>query len=77
MHKKLYKSSSNRMLAGVCAGIAEYFNIDATIIRVAFALVSVLAASVPGVLIYIICAIIIPDEPDSVDTNAYYHEDSN
>lgn len=58
--KRLYRSESNRMLCGVCAGIAEYFNLDPTLIRVAWALFCVLGGS--GVLAYILAAIIIPPE---------------
>ena len=58
--KRLYRSESNRMLCGVCAGIAEYFNLDPTLIRLAWALFCVLGGS--GVLAYILAAIIIPPE---------------
>jgi phage shock protein PspC (stress-responsive transcriptional regulator) len=60
MEKKLYRVREGKMLAGVCGGIAEYFNVDPTLIRVAWAL---LAASGTGVLAYLICALIIPQEP--------------
>lgn len=59
-NKKLYRSTVNCMLAGVCGGIAEYFNIDPTVIRLAWVLFSVCGGS--GVLAYIIAAIIIPKE---------------
>lgn len=59
--KKLYRSSSNEMIAGVCAGIANYFNVDPTIVRLAF-LVMALAGG-PGILLYFILWIIIPQEP--------------
>ena len=62
MQKKLYRSKSNRMLVGVCAGVAEYFNIDPTVVRVAWAIASVFSA---GVLAYIICAFVIPEKPDN------------
>ena len=58
--KKLYRSESSRMLCGVCAGIAEYFNLDPTLIRLAWALFCILGGS--GVLAYIVAAIIIPPE---------------
>lgn len=57
-NKRLYRSSTNCMVAGVCGGIGEYFNIDPTLIRLAWMLFSVLGGS--GVLAYIIAAIIIP-----------------
>ena len=57
--KRLYRSSTNYMLAGVCGGIAEYFNIDPTVIRLAWAIFSLVGA---GVLAYIVALIIIPEE---------------
>lgn len=57
-NKKLYRSSTNYKLAGVCGGIGEYFNIDPTLIRLAWILFSVLGGA--GVLAYIIAAIVIP-----------------
>lgn len=61
MEKKLYKSNTNKTLDGVCAGIGEYFNIDPTVIRLAWVVFSLLGGS--GILAYIICAIIIPRKP--------------
>lgn len=58
MQKKLYRSEDNKMLAGVCGGIAEYFNIDPTLVRVIWAAVSIFGGG--GVLLYIIMAIIVP-----------------
>lgn len=60
--KKLYRSKSNRMVAGVCAGVAEYLNIDVTVVRVIWAIASVCAGI--GILAYIICAVVIPEKPD-------------
>ncbi|CUX45553.1 PspC domain-containing protein [Clostridium sp. C105KSO13] len=58
--KKLYRSRTDRMLCGVCGGIGEYFNIDATIVRLLFVLLGVSGGT--GILAYFIAAIIIPDE---------------
>lgn len=58
--KRLYRSRESRMLCGVCGGIAEYFNIDPTLIRLLFVLFGL---SGGGILAYIIAAIIIPDSP--------------
>ena len=60
MQKKLYRVTEGKVLAGVCGGIAEYFELDPTVIRVIWAL---LAASGTGILAYIICALIIPQKP--------------
>ena len=58
--KKLYKSN-NRMLCGVCAGVAEYFGIDPTIVRLVGA---ALALSGTGILLYIVAAIVMPENLD-------------
>lgn len=60
MNEKKLMRSSNKMLAGVCAGIAEYFNIDPTLVRAAYAILSVFSAGFPGLLLYIILAVIMP-----------------
>ena len=59
MEKKLTKSK-NKMLGGVCAGIAEYMGVDPTVVRVIYAALSLLAAAFPGVILYIILLIIMP-----------------
>ena len=64
MEKKLYRSTTNKTIAGVCAGLAEYLNIDPTIVRVIWALVSLSGA---GLLAYLICALIIPEEPPRIE----------
>ena len=63
MQKKLYRSKTNRMIVGVCAGVAEYFNIDPTIIRVIWAVTSLFAFA--GVIAYVVCAFVIPEKPDN------------
>lgn len=61
MNKRLYKSNTDKMLDGVCGGIAEYFNIDSTLVRLGWVVFSLLGGS--GLLAYIIAAIIMPDRP--------------
>ena len=61
MEKRLYKSKKNKMLAGVCGGIAEYFKLDPTLIRLGWIVFSALGGS--GILAYIIAAIVIPQNP--------------
>ncbi len=58
MNKKLYKSSTDKKIAGVCGGLAEYFDIDSTIIRLIFVLFILLAFT--GLLAYLIFAVIMP-----------------
>lgn len=65
--KKLYRSTSNRMIAGVCGGIAEYFNVDPTIIRLAYVILSVFTVAFPGIIVYIISSLIIPQDPGYTD----------
>lgn len=62
--KKLYKSRTDQKISGVCGGIAEYFGIDATLVRLIWAIITVFSAFLGGILAYIICAWIIPDMPD-------------
>lgn len=64
MEKRLYKSKTNRMIDGVCGGIAEYFNIDPTIVRLGWVIFSLAGGS--SVLAYIIALIIIPEGPQSM-----------
>ena len=63
MEKKLYRNTANKMIAGVCAGIAEYANIDPTVVRVIWALIALSGA---GLLAYLICALIIPEKPENI-----------
>ena len=63
MEKKLYRNTANKVIAGVCAGLAEYLNIDPTIVRVIWALVGLSGA---GVLAYLVCARIIPEKPSNI-----------
>ena len=64
MEKKLYRSAKNKMLAGVCSGLAKYLGMDPTVIRVIWAVLSLFAFI--GVVAYIICALIIPEEPTNI-----------
>ena len=60
--KKLYKSTDKK-IDGVCAGIAEYFEIDPTIVRVAYALISLFFAGIGGIVVYAILAFVMPECP--------------
>ena len=61
MEKKLERSA-NKQIFGVCAGLAEYFGIDPTLLRVIYAVLTIFSAAFPGVVLYIILAIIMPDK---------------
>ena len=60
--KKLYRSNSNKMLLGVCGGISEYFDLDPTLIRVLWAIVTVFSGGI-GIIAYIVSAILMPISP--------------
>ena len=62
METKKLTRSNEKMLAGVCAGIAEYFDIDPTLVRVCYAALSVFTTGFPGLLLYIILMIIMPQK---------------
>lgn len=68
MGKKLYRSKTNRMLVGVCGGVAEYFNIDPTVVRVIWAVASI--SPFAGVIAYVVCAFVIPEKPDNTIVDA-------
>lgn len=63
--KKLYLSDKDKKIAGVCGGIAQYFEVDSTLIRVAWVLATLFTGIFPGVIAYIIVAIIIPSKEES------------
>lgn len=67
--KKLIKSQKNRKFSGVCGGLAEYFGIDATVIRLIFALCVLFLGF--GLTIYIVCLALMPSEPEQVVTEKY------
>ena len=59
--RKLKKTPNDKMVAGVCGGIADYFGIDSTLVRVGYVILSVLATGFPGLIVYIILAFVMPD----------------
>lgn len=78
MSKKLYKSTTDRKLCGVCAGVANYLNIDPTVVRLLWALITFVGGA--GVIAYIVCALVIPDEPYNNNYQDPYYaptDDSN
>ena len=60
MERKLYRSHSERQLAGVCGGLARYLKLDVTIVRLLFVFMALLGG--PGLLIYLVMAIVVPEE---------------
>ena len=61
MKKRLYRSKKDKMLAGICGGLAKYFDVDPSLVRLATVLLCLYAGT--GLLVYIIAAIIIPEAP--------------
>jgi phage shock protein PspC (stress-responsive transcriptional regulator) len=59
----LYRSRSNRVIAGVCGGIAQWLGWNPTAFRLLFVLVSILSVAFPGILVYIILWLVMPKEP--------------
>jgi len=68
VEKKLTRST-NKVLAGVCGGIAEYFEIDPTLVRICYAALSIFTAAFPGVLLYIVMLILMPQGSDVEQLN--------
>jgi phage shock protein C len=60
--KVLRRSKTNRMIGGVVGGLAEYLGIDPTLARLIYIIVSIISVAFPGILVYIICWMVIPDE---------------
>ncbi len=60
--KKLYRSKTDKKIAGICGGIAKYINVDPTVIRVGFIILA-LPGGLPGVLPYLVLWLVIPEEP--------------
>lgn len=65
--KRPLRKSGNRMIAGVCGGIAEWLGWDPTLVRILYILVSILSAAFPGILVYVVLWIVMP-RPDSAPT---------
>ncbi|WMI82174.1 PspC domain-containing protein [Anaerotignum sp. MB30-C6] len=67
MTKKLYRSSTDVKISGVCGGIGEYFNTDPTLIRLVWVLASIFTGFFIGLLAYVICVCIIPIDTGYID----------
>jgi phage shock protein C len=64
--KRLYRSKSDRMIAGVCGGLKDYLDIDSTIIRLLFLAAALFGG--PGLILYIVMWILVPEEPFAKET---------
>lgn len=65
MEKKQLTRSTDKMLAGVCSGIAEYFDLDPTLVRVCYAVLTIFTTCFPGLLLYLLLILIIPAAPQA------------
>jgi phage shock protein C len=61
-YKKLYRSKTDKKIAGVCAGLAEYFNVDVTALRLLWIFLVLFTGIVPGVIAYILAIFIVPSK---------------
>lgn len=64
MEKKLYRSRTDKKLCGVCGGLAKYFNMDVTIVRLIAVLLALFVGG--GLIAYIVAALIMPEEPENI-----------
>ncbi|GET21551.1 MULTISPECIES: PspC domain-containing protein [Prolixibacter] len=60
--KRLIRSRTDRMIAGVCGGLALYFDLDVSLIRILFVILTLFTAGFPGILVYIIMWIVVPEQ---------------
>ena len=67
--KRLYRSTKDRILAGICAGLGKHFDIDPVIIRLVWVALTLLSIGI-GVIVYIVAWIIIPEQPGNPDKNS-------
>lgn len=60
--KRLYKNDYDKKISGVCSGVADYFDIDANLVRIGYLVLTVVTAVVPCTLVYLACAVILPNK---------------
>ncbi|MBI1740562.1 MAG: PspC domain-containing protein [Acidobacteriales bacterium] len=75
--KKLIRSRTDRKIAGVCAGMGRYLDLDVTLVRLVWALVTLMAGVLPGVVVYVLAWIVIPEEPEVRPVVAPVHPVTN
>lgn len=62
MEKKMKRSMTDKKVCGVCAGFAEYFNIDPTVIRILYVLITIFSFGIAGIIAYLLMAVIMPEK---------------
>jgi len=68
--KRLYKSRTEKQLAGVCGGLADYIGIDPTLMRLIYIIGTIMTGFIPGIFVYFVLAIIAPEEPEPAADDA-------
>ena len=71
--KRLVRSRASRKIAGVCAGLADYVDMDVTLMRLLWAVITVLSGIVPGIIAYLVAWIIMPEDPGTTVVPAGQH----
>lgn len=71
--KRLERSRTNRKIAGICAGLAEYAGMDPTLMRLLWAIVAVLSGIVPGIVAYLVAWVVMPEEPEQAPVQVTQH----
>jgi phage shock protein C len=74
MTKRLYRSKYDRQIAGVCGGLAAYFNVEPTVVRVIFLIITFMGG--PGLLLYIVLALVVPEEDGEKSKNILTDDDT-
>ncbi len=64
--KKLYRNTQNKMIAGVCSGVADYFSVDSTVVRLGVVVGTIITGFFPGVLLYLLAMFIIPEKTNII-----------
>ena len=72
--KKLHKITKGKKISGVCMGIADYIDVDVTLVRIIWVAVSLFMSILPGLFMYFICAVIMPEDNDDDTINGDYKE---
>jgi phage shock protein C len=65
--RRLYRSQNDRKIAGVLGGLAEYMSVDASILRIAYVVLTALTGFVPGIIVYLLMLVIVPIQPGAAE----------
>ncbi|HBT19727.1 MAG TPA: hypothetical protein DEA52_06685 [Clostridiaceae bacterium] len=77
MQKKLYKDPNRKMISGVLAGFSDYLGIDVTLLRIAYVLLSITTDAFPGLILYIVLAILMPEKRTEEPRYSTYEKESS